>query len=155
MGKGRKPTPTALKLLQGNPGRRPINGEEPQFQEGTGEPPEWLNKEQRNFWAEVYPLLHGARVITSADEQALAHLCIALAEVRAATETLEAQGRYQVNDQGMIKVHPAVHVLNNALSASKSLMSEFGMTPASRTKIKALAGVEEENPLLKFLAGDG
>ncbi len=27
--RGRKPKPTAMKMLEGNPGRRPINGAEP------------------------------------------------------------------------------------------------------------------------------
>ena len=36
--KGRKPKPTALKVLEGNPGKRPLNLYEPSPE---GEMPEW------------------------------------------------------------------------------------------------------------------
>ena len=40
--RGRKPKPTALKLLEGNPGKRPINEHEPVPPKGTVKCPTWL-----------------------------------------------------------------------------------------------------------------
>jgi len=40
---GNRPKPTALKLLQGNPGRRPINKAEPKPKRGIPAMPKWLD----------------------------------------------------------------------------------------------------------------
>ena len=40
--RGRKPKPTALKVLEGNPGKRPLNLYEPTPEGDLPECPEWL-----------------------------------------------------------------------------------------------------------------
>ena len=49
--RGPKPTPTALKLLRGNPGKRPINVDEPQPRpvESPGASP-WLDETAAALW---------------------------------------------------------------------------------------------------------
>src|SRR4051812_32697332 len=55
---GRKPTPAALKLIQGNPGKRPIR-QEPQPERGDlPEPPEFLAEDAKAEWRRVAPELY-------------------------------------------------------------------------------------------------
>ena len=43
--RGRKPKPTALKVLEGNPGKRPLNENEPKPERKAPECPSWLEPE--------------------------------------------------------------------------------------------------------------
>ena len=45
--RGRKPKPTALKVLEGNPGKRPLNDREPVPPKGTLKCPAWLLPEAK------------------------------------------------------------------------------------------------------------
>ncbi len=49
-GGDRKPTPTRLKLLGGNPGKRPLNLDEPQPEPTLPEPPAHLSDEAKAEW---------------------------------------------------------------------------------------------------------
>ena len=42
MGAGRKPKPTAMKELEGNPGKRKLNKKEPMPGKGMPDCPKWL-----------------------------------------------------------------------------------------------------------------
>jgi hypothetical protein len=43
--RGRKPKPTFLKVLDGNPGKRPLNDQEPRPPQGIPDRPDWLDAE--------------------------------------------------------------------------------------------------------------
>ena len=47
---GRKPKPTALKKLEGNPGKRKLNTKEPVPAKGMPEGPKWLLPEAKEEW---------------------------------------------------------------------------------------------------------
>ena len=49
-GGGRKPTPTTLKELKGNPGRRPLNEAEPKPAARLPSPPAHLSRSARREW---------------------------------------------------------------------------------------------------------
>ena len=51
--KGRKPTPTHLRIVRGNPGKRAINRHEPQSTPISATPPPELTPEQQMIWSEV------------------------------------------------------------------------------------------------------
>ena len=65
--RGRKPKPTALKLLEGNPGKRPINEHEPIPPKGTVKCPTWLEPEAKKEWKRLAPSLEAMGVLTQAD----------------------------------------------------------------------------------------
>ena len=48
--RGRKPKPTAIKVLEGNPGKRPLNKFEPAPEKKAPPCPEWLNGEAKAEW---------------------------------------------------------------------------------------------------------
>ena len=56
---GRPPTPTHLKLLRGNPGKRPIRPEpQPEQPPTPPEPPDFLTGYAFDEWRRVAPELH-------------------------------------------------------------------------------------------------
>ena len=50
---GRKPKPTSLKVLEGNPGKRALNDTEPKPEKKAPKCPTWLNKEAKKEWKRI------------------------------------------------------------------------------------------------------
>lgn len=72
---GRKPKPTFLKLLQGNPGKRELPQNEPQPAKPKGavpKAPRHLSDPARKQWRVVAKQLAGANILTELDAHALA-----------------------------------------------------------------------------------
>ena len=51
---GRKPKPTALKKLEGNPGKRKLNTKEPVPVKGMTDCPKWLLPEAKEEWNRLW-----------------------------------------------------------------------------------------------------
>ena len=45
--RGRKPVPTRLKVIRGNPGKRALNKNEPQPAGELADPPDWMSESQK------------------------------------------------------------------------------------------------------------
>src|SRR5262245_55838932 len=70
------PTPTYLKLLRGNPGKRPIRPEpEPSVPPSLPPPPDFLTDEARAEWARIAPELFRLKLLTIVDIGPLAAYC--------------------------------------------------------------------------------
>lgn len=154
-----RPTPTKLKVVRGTTRKDRANPAEPQ---PTGtvstEPPDWLSEEARPWWERVRPLLVRMNVLTSADPVALGLLCDALAEYVAAREQVERDGRtyesISVRAGTMIRAHPAVGIQADAWRRAKLMLTEFGLTPASRSKV-TVADAGPADPLEEWERGTG
>jgi phage terminase small subunit len=74
-GGGRRPLPTAVKRLRGNPGRRKPNPAEPDFPSGEPDMPSMLSPTAQVEWKSLIPQLAvvGLRRI---DGKALAGYCV-------------------------------------------------------------------------------
>src|SRR5258706_11513949 len=79
--KGRKPKPTHLHLVNGNPGKRARNRREPKPPHGIPTPPEHLSKEASVAWGLLAAKLEQMGVLTLADAWALEELAETYAEV--------------------------------------------------------------------------
>ena len=64
---GRKPKPTAIKKLEGNPGKRKLNTKEPIPAKGMPECPEWLLPEAKREWERLADLMNQMGVLTEVD----------------------------------------------------------------------------------------
>ena len=67
--------PTVLKLMAGNPGKRPLNKREPQPRRTTPRCPAWLNKKAKTVWRRIVPELRDMGILTVVDGEALAAFC--------------------------------------------------------------------------------
>lgn len=54
--RGRKPKPAHLRMIEGNPGKRPLPRNEPQVTGDLRDPPEWMTEEQQEGWR--YAIAH-------------------------------------------------------------------------------------------------
>ena len=78
MGKrGPAPKPTALKVLQGNPGKRPLNDKEPEYEKSDEllKPPPYLSTHAKKEWKRIAPMLLNNGLLTNVDISALGAYC--------------------------------------------------------------------------------
>lgn len=142
VGKGRKPKPTAQKQLAGNPGKRALNKDEPQFDTVTNvAAPEYLSDFEyaETCWNTYAPQLCSRGVMTVADLWNLEAFCLAYSMYRASMN--EANGVPTISqDNGTIKKNPALSAANEALRQMQSLGAVLGLDPANRSRIIAPGG---------------
>ena len=122
---GRPPKPTALRILQGNAGKRRLNLAEPKPELGA-KPPAWLCDAARFEWDALAPMLTRLGVLTEADAHALAIYCTLLVAFKDAA----SEG----------KVQPTM------AAELRAYLGRFGLTPADRVRIK----VEPKKPESKL-----
>lgn len=145
MTRGRKPRPTHLKLVEGNPGKRPLNKKEakPVVPLTMPDPPEFLNEEGKREWFRRGPDLLRLGILTEADVAPFAAYCQAYGRWHAAELTLIEMGRSDlltgamlINTKGGNTIqNPMLGVANRAQEQMTRLAAEFGMTPSARSRI--------------------
>jgi len=154
---GRRPKPTALKILTGNPSKRPLNKHEPIAENFNSPCPSYLTKKGIEAWHKLTPILKDMNVLTNADSLALERLCDCYADILAARELIKRDGRtYQTTDANgntLIKNNPAVNQARTSEAQLKSYLVEFGLTPAARTKLHSMNGDDEKEDTLSEFFG--
>ena len=156
---GRMPTPTAIKVLRGNPGKRALPKGEPRPATGDRVPsaPRWLSEEARAEWRRLAPRLHAVGLLTEVDGTALGLLCEAFAQYVTAKAVVDREGMLLVSEKGNSYQHPAAGLMTQARGELMKWAREFGMTPSARTRIVVDTGSEERSlaDLLAEAAGWG
>jgi len=97
MTRGRKPKPTHLKLIEGNPGKRPIRTGPERSATTMPEPPDLLNADARTEWERVAHGLHALRLLENVDRAALAAYCTAYARWVQAERAIAEMGTPSVH----------------------------------------------------------
>lgn len=150
MGAGRPAKPTALKELAGNPGKRAINQREPKPRTKKPKMPNHLNAQARIEWTRVVKELAAMKLLTSADADALAMYCETYARWVDASKCLAEKGMVHITENGYPVLSPYVTIVNQFMRTMQRLLTEFGMTPASRSRIQ-LPEDPADDPFQKFL----
>ena len=132
--KGRKPVPTYLKVLRGNPGKRPLPENQPTPEPGAAMP-SYLSPEAAAHWPTVAEQLEAAGVLTRLDQSALALYCEAFARWRHATDHVVNHGPVIVSPSGLARRSPYLQIADKAFEHMTKLLVEFGMTPSSRSRV--------------------
>jgi P27 family predicted phage terminase small subunit len=133
--RGRRPKPTRLKMLTGNPGKRPLNGDEPRPEAAIPECPPELGPVARKEWDRLVGELCALRMLTNLDRAALAAYCGAYALWAEATEAIQKYGAMIKSPQGFPIQSPYLAIANRQAEIMMRIASEFGFTPASRSRI--------------------
>lgn len=155
---GRKAKPTHLKLVTGNPGRRPLPKREAQPPRTLPIAPPELNSDALVEWSRVSGDLHGSGLLAGVDRAALAAYCQAygrwMQAERAITRMAEKD---QLTGGLMIKTtngnavqNPLVGTANKAMSDMVRYAAEFGMTPSARSRINAEGKKDAEDPVAAY-----
>jgi P27 family predicted phage terminase small subunit len=155
---GPPPTPTVLRLLRGNPSKRPIKAEpQPAIPDGMPEPPPHLGAYALDEWWSVGPELHRIGLLTALDLQTFGAYCQAVHHFRTANERLNAmaendpvmRGLVVKTRNGGVTENPLVLMARWAANDMLAYASHFGLTPAARARI-ASAGFDPPRGPSKF-----
>ena len=149
--RGPAPKPTAIRELEGNPGHRPINRNEPKPEPGAV-CPDWLPDEAKAEWGRVAPELERMGLLTKVDTSALAAYCAAYARWRAAEEAIAEHGLTFVTSSGYAAQRPEVGIANKAMADIRAFCKEFGLTPSARGRMSVPGADEPTDPLEKMLS---
>jgi len=133
--RGRKPVPTALRVLRGNPRKHPINDREPQPGRVVLAPPAWLAPAAAAEWTRLAPMLTRLGVLTETDVDALCAYCEAWTTWKDATAKVRALGAVLDGGEYGPTVSPWVRIADQAFKHMKTFLVEFGMTPSARARI--------------------
>lgn len=137
--RGRKPKPTVLKALAGNPGKRAVNRSEPSVPEGVPDCPSFLDDEAKAEWFRVASILNQMGLLTRADRSALAAYCTCYSRWVAAEKEVRKYGPIVLSPKQKIpQKSPYLCVADQAMESMRKFMVEFGLTPSSRSRIKVM-----------------
>lgn len=157
--RGRKPKPTHLKLVTGNPGRRALNETEPQPDPAVPLPPPHLCDEAKVEWGRVCEHLHRLKLLSEIDRASLAAYAQAYgrwvqaerALARMAESDQVTKGLLVKTRNGNAIQNPLVGTANKAMADMMRYAAEFGMTPSARSRISTDAQVKDD-PARKYFA---
>ena len=144
MKSGPPPTPTRLKLLRGNPSKRPLNNKEPKPRITIPSCPKHLNQEARKEWRRITRELAALGLISNLDRAALAAYCDAYARWVEASENVRQFGLILKSPSGYPIQSPYLAILNKAIEQMRVFLVEFGMTAASRSRIVTATSDDED-----------
>lgn len=158
--RGRKPTPTHLKLVTGNPGGRPLNPAEAKMARALPMPPPELGDDAKVEWGRVSEELYKAGLLAGVDRAALSAYCDAWGIFLQACRALDVMAKADPVTGGLlIKTkdgnaiqNPIVGVRNKARADYVRFAAEFGMTPSARSRITATPPDQDEDPAAKYFA---
>lgn len=134
-GRGRKPKPTNQKRLAGNPGKRALNDNEPEFTKLTKvDAPDWMPALAIGMWETIMPDLLKAEVLTVPDLHNVESFCMAYCRWRQAEQDINENGLTIHTEKTVIK-NPAVTVVNEAKRQMVQFGSLLGLDPSSRQRL--------------------
>ena len=139
--RGRKPKPTHLRLVQGNPGKRPLNKREPKPKGRLTQAPAFFSEAQRSIWD--YAIQHAPHgLLTMLDRDVLVVWCVACELQRRAIEAqakIDAAGGVPLlsrTPEGHYVQSPYLPIINRQGQLMLKAAAELGFTPSSRSRIE-------------------
>ena len=151
--RGRKPTPTAIKELEGNPGKRPLNANEPKPKKKAPACPKWLNEDAKREWRRLVKQLEALGVLTELDMAVFATYCDAFARWKEAEEFLSERGLFFITPSGYPQQFPQVAISQNYARLMNRCAEQLGLTPSARSRIIAGNGAGSGDEMDELLGG--
>lgn len=141
MAQGRKKKPTSLKLIEGNPGKRPLPENEPRpaviYKPRA---PANMSKTEQAKWRQMVRRLSTMRVLTEPDLDALEIYVRNWVAMHEALADISKRGKMLQTPTGGVMWNPSWTQYKHSEKVCRSIQAEFGMTPASRPNVQADAG---------------
>jgi P27 family predicted phage terminase small subunit len=137
--RGRKPTPTHLKLLHGNPGKRRLNPNEPLPGKNPPTCPSHLCPSAKAEWRRLAAQLTILRILTDLDRAALAGYCQAYGRWVEAERKLHETPMLIKLPSGYVQQNPWLTIANKQLELMHKYLTEFGLSPVARSRVSLSA----------------
>ncbi len=153
--------PTALKILQGNPGKRPLPKREPKPKPTLSipQPPDHLPALGKSAWQSLASPLHALDLLTDLDLHALESYCTAYAFWRLMLVEVQTRGHtLAVEDEnGNLKYTqptPEARLMLNYAAEMSRWSKVLGLGPAYRVGLNADPNSQDDaDPLIDALGG--
>lgn len=149
--RGRKPTPTGIREIRDNPGKRPLNGREPRPAIRAPSCPRELSPAAKKEWRRLARQLLMLRLVTDLDRAMLAAYCQAFALWAEAVAALRKYGTMVKSPSGFPMQSPYVAVANKQAELMIRIAADFGFTPSSRSRIAVPPAPLYNLPAAKYL----
>lgn len=153
--RGRKPKPSAMKELEGNPGKRAMNSREPKPEKKAPACPKWLEGEAKKEWRRLAKQMEAIGILTEVDRAAFASYCQAYARWKEAEEWITEHGNIVRTPSGYWQTVPQVSIAQTYLKIMNRIAEQFGLTPSSRSRIVAAESVKDTDDEMENLLGGG
>ena len=151
--RGRKPKPRALKILQGNPGKRRLPNNEPQPPLEIPDPPDHLDDVARKEWARITGLLNNLGLIAQLDMAGIASYCVSFSRWADAERRVKKHGIIVMSpDKKFPLKSPYLCVAESAMEAMRKMLGEFGLTPSSRVRLQVPSAPDALDEFERFVA---
>lgn len=150
-------TPTQIRRVKGNPGKRAYNKREPKLPLGTPDMPAHIKEDDyaREEWVRLCAIARTAQVLTKAERSIIELACIAYSEMRQARKSIMTHGSqtYETTNQNgdtIFKSLPEVAIAADAWRRYRAAVCELGFTPAARAKVSTVEPDEDSSPEEKY-----
>ena len=146
----------AIKELEDNPGKRKLNEGEPRPDRKAPACPKWLEDDAKKEWRRLSKKMERLGILTEVDMAAFAGYCQAYARWKAAEEFMQEHGTIFKTPNGYYQQVPHVAIAQTYLKIMNRFAEQFGLTPASRSRIVAedAARGGERDEMEDILGGD-
>jgi P27 family predicted phage terminase small subunit len=118
-------------------------------------PSDWLSERAKDYWTEIGSVLLNVKFSTAADGPALQLLTEALSEWSEAWQYMLLNGlnyeTYTERGNTMHRPYPKVAIVADAWRRSLRMLTEFGLTPASRNKVSTIGGDSGKDPFEEMM----
>jgi len=151
--RGPPPKPTKLKILAGNPGKRPLNDREPIPAVGRPPCPDVLTGPAREHWDYVTAELEAMGLLARADLGDIACLCEAWADFQKATRAVNREGMVIKPKSGRRYANPAHGQKVTAMNKIREFSAALGLDPSSRSRLQVAPKTSERSELDQFIGG--
>jgi len=138
---GRRPQPTTLTVLRGNPSKKKLNEHEPVPPAGAVEKPVGLSAGAGAVWDELAPICVAMGTLTVADVRAFATLCEMQATFQRAASQKEA-GAFDlarededVPNRLVVVIDAVLRLERDTAAGLRPFYELFGLTPVARARI--------------------
>jgi len=149
---GRRPKPVAKKQLAGNPGKRKLNVDQPDYQTLTNVfCPDWMGDYGKQLWEVLAPQLCSERILAITDIQNLEVYCNAYDQFRRAQEELLKNGPTVTGAMGGLIKNPAATVMKEATATMATFGGLLGLDPSSRQRLTGATKKANQNPFSNLL----
>jgi len=116
-------------------------------------PPAFLSPRAQAEWRRIAPILFRAGLLSRLDYRGLAAYCSSFARWCDAEDEIRKSGTVIRGTHNVPMMSPFVKVSKMAFEQWTRMLSEFGMGPASRTRVASFKPAPKD-PLERFLSGE-
>jgi P27 family predicted phage terminase small subunit len=146
----RKIVPTKLKVIKGTFRACRANPNEPVYPDEIPLPTDFLNDYGKKEWVRISKDLFKQGLLASVDMAALTGYCQAFGRWAQAEKDLLGESLTINTIQGNKIQNPLIGIANTSMEHMRKFLIEFGMTPASRSKVSAKKTKKKKDAWAEF-----